>query len=258
MLNRYVQVLRAYLRWWPMSADVALATVFAAAVFVFAPPAEKAAGAPTIMTLAGLLWVVVGGAAVVTTHLKSQLVDPRSHLTPRFRTPHLVVGAVAMLLLTFGLALPVATRVGLSTLGAVSLVALVVASTAWWLHIHTFTIGLAMNALWLSLLNRRVAAAAVDMVYGRNDGLALVLLGTGLTALVAVWVRFSRLHEPTSSTPITSEFWFESFIRRPVETRCIAAANLWRRARHLRATGLGRMSWLMAAGLAASLLCVPL
>ena len=129
-----------------------------------------------------------------------------------------------------------------------------------------------MNLLWLSLLNRRVAAAAVDVVYGRNDGLALVLLAMGVdradravgTARTAarghagIRARPDVTRRSTATAP-RSEFWFESFIRRPV------ANALHRRRQPVAtrrapacATGLGRMSWLMAAGLAASLLIVPL
>jgi hypothetical protein len=49
----------------------------------------------------------------------------------------------------------------------------------------------------------------------------------------------------------------EALLRPPIESRCIAAANLWARVRHLRATGIGRLPWAMGAILAGTMLLLP-
>jgi hypothetical protein len=57
--------------------------------------------------------------------------------------------------------------------------------------------------------------------------------------------------------PTISDDWFGALLRPPIEGRCIAAANLWARVRHLRATGVGRLPWAMGAILAVTMLLLP-
>jgi hypothetical protein len=271
--NRYSQVARTYARAIMLPTVVLTAAYF---VFLYAcyPPIAKA---QRFGYLAALMWITAGSAAIVTAHVKTQLADARAAITPGYRKPHLLLGAVALLAISAGCAALAMPGLEFSLAGLIALALVVAASTAWFMQLQNLAAGLVCNVLWLSLLSPSVVFAVGAMLEGRNPALAVVLIASGLAALVALWMRLERMHEGMGefarrslplvalrpgATAIASggvgiDPWFESVLRRPIETRCIATANAWVRVRHLRATGLGRMPWVMAALMAGSMVVVP-
>ena len=273
MANRYARVARTYAR-WPLLLAAATLLGYFAALCVAWPPTEKA---QRLTYLALLTWITAWAAGTVAAQLKKQLADARSAIVPGFRGPHLIVGGIAMALVAVALPALAAWGTGFPAAGVVGIALVVAASTAWFVQLQNFTAGLVCNVLWLSLLHRPVVFALGTMLEGKNPTLAGILVACGGAALAALWVRLARMHEgmrefgrrsvavafvgPGMSDPVPSrgiDPWFESVLRRPVRTRCIAAADVWTRVHHLRATGLGRMPWLMGALLCGSMLALPL
>jgi hypothetical protein len=269
--SRYAQVARTYVHRWPLwLIAVAMGGYF---YLLYGSPLTMSTKAERLMLLAALMWITAWASGTVAAHVKQQFTDASAALIPGYRTPHLLIGAIAMLFVAVivpALATPALT---FSTPAVVGMALVVAASTAWFLQVQNFTAGIVCNVVWLSLLNRRVVFALGAMLEGQNEVLAAVLIALGLAAFIALWMRLARLHEgmpeygrrslamalvgPGVPVVRSTDTWFESMLSRPVHTRCIAAANLWNRVRHLRATGLGRWPWLMGALMAGSMIAIP-
>jgi hypothetical protein len=272
--SRYAQVARTYVHRWPLWL---IAAVLVAYFYLLYGGAFRISMKSERLTfLACLMWITAWASGTVAAHVKQQFTDASAALVPGYRTPHLLIGAIAMLLVAAILPALAAPALTFSTPAVVGMALIVAGSTAWFMQVQNFTAGIVCNLLWLSLLNRRVVFALGAMLEWKNEVLAAALVALGLAALIALWMRLARMHEgmreygrrslsvalvgPGNANPAavrSTDTWFESMLRRPVHTQCIAAANLWNRVRHLRATGLGRWPWLMGALMAGSMIAIP-
>src|SRR6187399_1267233 len=104
MPSRYVRIALTYTRPWPlriwaMAAAAGMLWMVCALVFM---PVDFGVQA-TILLTGGIMTVWAG--AMITSHAKEQLADPRASLVPNFRTPHLVVAAVLFAIFVVGLAM---------------------------------------------------------------------------------------------------------------------------------------------------------
>src|SRR4051794_3550870 len=84
---RYLAVLSTYPRRWAFRVWAALLVGFLIAIFTISSDAKERAS----FLLMQLTTVAVVSAATLAEHAKEQLLDARAVVTPRFRTPHLVV-----------------------------------------------------------------------------------------------------------------------------------------------------------------------
>jgi hypothetical protein len=190
-MNRYLQVLLTYIRRFIFLPTWVLTAAYFFFMYVGYPPATKA---QRLGYLVCLLWLTAWSTAIVTTHVKAQLADVRAGVVPRYRTPHLLIGMLAGVLIALS--------------------------------------GLSFILLW---------ARQSHMHEGMGE-------------------YFRRFHPDAMwriGVPSMPDGWMESFLRPPIEGRCIAAANLWARVRHLRATGVGRLPWAMGAIMAVTMLLLP-
>src|SRR5687767_3923940 len=103
--SRYAQIALSYTLPWPLRIWAIASTL----TVLWVQLAYDDAGAHFAMLfLGGTMAVWVG--AMITAHVKEQLADARSSLTPHFRTPHLVVAAALFVLAICGLTLLVGWR----------------------------------------------------------------------------------------------------------------------------------------------------
>jgi hypothetical protein len=268
MRERYFQVLLTYARRLVFLPTWLLTAAYFFFMYVGYPPTTKA---QRLGYLVCLLWMTAWSAAVVTTHVKAQLADVRASVIPRYRTPHLLLGILATLAVTIGCAALSLPRLQFAPAGVMALVLVASATSAWWGQLQNQAAAIAGNAIWLSILNRHVLFAVGAMLEGHNNALAAIMIALSGISFILLWVRQSHMHggmgeyyrrfHPDAmwriGVPTISDDWFGALLRPPIEGRCIAAANLWARVRHLRATGVGRLPWAMGAILAVTMLLLP-
>jgi len=104
MSSRYAEVARTYLRQWWVWAMIVVMIGYTWIVFRHEPSAghRDPRGLVWEMTMACvLIYIILAScfAGFVAAHLKEQMAHWRSTLLPGFRTPHIVVAAIAILLL---------------------------------------------------------------------------------------------------------------------------------------------------------------
>jgi hypothetical protein len=267
-MNRYLQVLLTYIRRFIFLPTWVLTAAYFFFMYVGYPPATKA---QRLGYLVCLLWLTAWSTAVVTTHVKAQLADVRATVIPRYRAPHLLLGILATLAVTIGCAALAVPKLQFAPAGVIALILVASATSAWWGQLQNQAAAIAGNAIWLSILNRHVLFAVGAMLEGHNRVLAAVLIALSGLSFILLWARQSHMHEGMGEyfrrfhpdamwrigVPSMPDGWMESFLRPPIEGRCIAAANLWARVRHLRATGVGRLPWAMGAIMAVTMLLLP-
>ena len=284
MRSRYVQIALTYTKPWPLRvwAVVTLLALlwmfviwFSATMdygpYVHNPSFPRSSSQVAMLMLGGLL--AAWAAAMVVAHLKEQLADPRAALTPGYRPPHLLVGAVAFLTLViafvwivFVLATPQLWDEvwwpGYLALVLVAATALA-AMTHFQSPLSVLLLMLLVTPIWFdggrTMLN--------DTVRGRSVELGYIILAVAVAALVALWWRLALLHAEMPEYARTTGPGFrlrvqmtgdpgfrrenaagtgalEAWVRgadRLDEVANVAAAGFWQRVRHWRIViGLGR------------------
>jgi len=268
MRSRYLQIALTYTKPWPMRiwAMLSAAGVVWMLVIVFLMKLDSIAQM-VVLFLGGTITVWVG--AMITAHAKEQLADPRAALTPRFRTPHLVVAAVMFIIFVVGLAMLVAglpfDDVSLS--GYLAIVLTMTAAMAWMAHFQS-PIGIVFLMLLVTPVMFASGRAILnDIVHGRAIDVANVILAAAIISLAALWARMAMLHAemPEYSRTMGPGFRLrvqmtgdptfrresaagagavEAWVRqshRLDKMAGVAAAGFWKRAQHWRIViGLGR------------------
>src|SRR5690349_5660130 len=97
--SRHVQIVRAYFTPWPARLWVIFVVAFA--TFTFCVRSANYPAQFAILMLGGALAAWAG--PVIAAEAKEHFADPRSHLTPGYRGPHLLVAAMIFLLGTVGI-----------------------------------------------------------------------------------------------------------------------------------------------------------
>jgi hypothetical protein len=270
--SRYAQIALTYTKPWPLRIWAIVTTL----TVLWVQIAYGDAGAHIAMLfLGGTMAVWVG--AMITAHVKEQLADARSSLTPHFRTPHLLVAAVLFIITVCGLTLLVGW--GASPLrwdyggydlwlpGYLALVLIVTAAMAWMAHLQSpASVGLLIlmiTPVWFA----SGRAMLNDIVRGRSVELGYIILAVAVAALVALWWRMALLHAEMPEyartmgpgfrlrVQMTGDPGFrrenaagtgalEAWVRgadRLDQMANVAAAGFWQRVRHWRIViGLGR------------------
>ncbi len=268
MRNRYAQIALTYTDRWSMRAWLIL-TAMLVAWLALTRQANFSERLPMLM-LGGTACVFA--ATIVTSQVKEQIADPRSALTPGFRTPHLIVGGVLLTATTLGLASYIAWRsahieggFGWPALriwppGYVAIVMISAAAMAWMGYLQSppfiFCV-MALGAVFVMPISEPLNWQTIS---GRAPVTACVMLALALASLIALWWRMALLNEemreyhrldsfsPNLKLSMTGDRfyrrsaaaevgWFNEWLRgagRIDRARNVLGASLMRRAAHWR------------------------
>ncbi|HEX8522400.1 MAG TPA: hypothetical protein VF669_09100 [Tepidisphaeraceae bacterium] len=278
MTNRYLQVLRSYVRWaWLLPA---LGIALYAAGVSFSPRLR-------VHLLAFLLWItLLAGwvASMTVAMLKEQMATPRLRTVPGYRSAHLMVGALLMLITVGVLPIIMARPLHAPTLAVIAIAALGSAALAWiayWQSIFSMILCFG----FLSCIGLpRVQEALTQTIAGQRVDVSIAALTAATLIFAIIWLRLALLYEesseyaragggdptfnahPTASPAArrgaaSEAHWTNALLQAEYRggRRSIYNAPLWRRVRHWRVVvGNGRASGVTAVMVATFLLALPM
>jgi hypothetical protein len=264
--SRYVQVTMTYTRPWALRFWFICTVAFVTWIAVVQKVNYAARFA--VLMLGGSLAAWAG--PIVAAHVKEQMADWRSRLTPGYRTPHLLVAAAIFVLGVGGITWYAVYRLNeipaevgwpsipVSLYGFFALILLATTLLAWMAHSQSVIfIFVVMGSTAIALIPRGQEIIR-QMVAGERHGLAWTIMAASMAGLVLLWCRLARMHEEmgeywkleTFNTRLRVAMTGDRYMRRAaaLETGWLAgaargvyrldrvtnisAASFWRRARH--------------------------
>ena len=167
-------------------------------------------GAPLMV----LLWPMFFLVPTLAAHVRTQIMDPRSHIIPGFPAPHLTVAALMLAVVCCGLAMIVAIGADGSFFGILSLVmtAAVLLFGTGYSQSSLLTFGMIGGMMWLSFGAPEVAIQWIvsNFVQATASRPAIALLAGSLAAFGCLLRRMSRIHEEMREYGVTADvetFW---------------------------------------------------
>ena len=277
--NRYAEIALTYTRPWYMRLWGALIAWFVFASFALTGKADYGAHA-AVLLVGGT--IAAWGGAIIAGHMKEQMADARSRLTPGFRPPHLVVAAAvfatgvvafAMYVVLHQHSLPLAPgwpALRVNYAGFLALVLLSAAAMAWATHLQSALFIFATIAAGTLFVAPVGHALMTGMLAGERPVVTYATITMAAWSLAALGSRLASMHEEmrdywrqdptramgrvrTTGDPaqrrlsVAEAGPLAAFLRgadRLNDVRNVFAASFSTRVRHWRhAMGIARISW---------------
>jgi hypothetical protein len=200
--SRYAQVALTYLRRPFASVQASVVTIIIGGLigfllFSLVDEQVRHTYRPALATRIPMpLFLAAFLSFFVAMHVKEQFADSRSHLTPDFRRVHIVVAAVAILILAVFPPSLLAWQMGLSPIGMAAVASVLIGAALW--SVLLFSNWLIWPIILISLLNiSNTAKDALLMIVSWEpfEWNALGLLALGAVIIVLAGVRCFRLNE---------------------------------------------------------------
>jgi hypothetical protein len=192
ILPRLWQVILTYTQVWAFRIQVPFLILYIIAARCAEPRSIVARGGWGLFAIEQVVMLTV----TVTDHLKTQLDDWRSSLTPEFRLPHLAVATLAVGLPLWLVPTLLTGPLDVSWQGLTALTVLPSAILAWAVYLPVVAILVGMLLVGVKGGNSDIFIS--DLMAGKQGNVSTAMIWGAVAALILLWILLARLNGQTS------------------------------------------------------------